>query len=290
MTGWHLGRLGPYDLETTAPDPEQARIVTATVGMVGGGEKTSIRNWIVDPGVEIPAEAAEIHGVTTERARAEGMKAADGVEEIVSALAYVVDLGVPVVAYNAPYDFTVIDRECRRLGLKPLEDRISEPLRVIDPLCIDKALDRYRKGKRTLTAACEFYKVALDGAHDSEFDAVAAARVAYRMGQRGQLDKAALGALYADRRYPDNLVRVWQQFGRMDLDELHAAQVVWYREQSENFAQYLRQCHNEALSKADSARDDEQRTIAEQEAAELAKRIDGMSYDWPLRPYAGGES
>ena len=49
---------------------------------------------------------------------------------------------------------------------------------VIDPLVIDKAVDRYRKGKRTLEAAAAFYGVPLDDAHDAGADAIAAGRVA----------------------------------------------------------------------------------------------------------------
>lgn len=282
--GWHLGCLGPFDLETTAADPLEARIVTATVGKVGGGEKKSIRNWLLNPGVPIPDEAAAIHGVTTERAQADGMDAREGVEQIVAALAYVVDLGVPVVGHNMAYDFTTLACECDRHGLKPLADRITEPLRVIDSFVIDKHVDRYRPGKRTLAAACEEYRVTLDGAHDSEHDAVAAARVVYRMGQRAQMDPAALRALYADRRYPDRIAAGWRQLGRLSLAELHDQQVGWYREQAEGLAAHWRRCAQELLVEA--SRDDttdERREIAAQEVAELDAKVASISIEWPLR-------
>ncbi|MGX1116352.1 DNA polymerase III epsilon subunit-like protein [Streptomyces ambofaciens] len=174
---WHLKRMAAFDLETTAADPEQARIVTACVVQVGGGQPPQPATWVADPGVDIPDEAANIHGYTTERARAEGRPAAEVVEEITAALGQVLAHGIPIVAMNARYDLTVLDRECRRHGLETLLDRYVDSMiwPVIDPFVIDKHVDRYRRGSRTLTALCEHYKVKLDGAHDSAADAIAAA-------------------------------------------------------------------------------------------------------------------
>ncbi|MDX3721063.1 exonuclease domain-containing protein, partial [Streptomyces caniscabiei] len=181
---WHLKRMAAFDLETTAADPETARIVTACVVQIGGNQPPQPATWVADPGVDIPDEAAKIHGYSTERARAEGRPAADVVEEITAALGQVLAHGIPIVAMNARYDLTVLDRECRRHGLETLLDRYVDNViwPVIDPFVIDKAVDRYRSGKRTLTALCEHYQVKLDGAHDSAADAVAAARVAWRLG------------------------------------------------------------------------------------------------------------
>ncbi|MFW8746044.1 DNA polymerase III subunit epsilon, partial [Mesorhizobium japonicum] len=92
-----------------------------------------------------------MHGITTERVRAEGRGAEVGIAEIAQTLRVLFAQGVPLVVYNAPYDLTLLDRECRRHELPPLEP----PSPVIDPLVIDKAVDRYRKGKRPLEVAAE---------------------------------------------------------------------------------------------------------------------------------------
>jgi len=68
---WHTDPMVAFDLETTGVDPETARIVTATIVRIHGAEVTS-REWLVNPGVDIPAGATAIHGVTTEHARASG--------------------------------------------------------------------------------------------------------------------------------------------------------------------------------------------------------------------------
>jgi DNA polymerase-3 subunit epsilon len=91
--------IGVFDLETTGVDVASDRIVTAHVGLLdAAGSVILARDWIADPGVEIPASAAAIHGVTTEHARAVGDPAVDVVEQIVDVLRSLLDAGIPVVA------------------------------------------------------------------------------------------------------------------------------------------------------------------------------------------------
>ncbi|MCA1943131.1 MAG: 3'-5' exonuclease, partial [Yonghaparkia sp.] len=79
--------LAVFDLETTGVDVRTARIVTACVAVLdASGAVVARRDWLADPGVEIPEGAAAIHGITTERARAEGRPAAEVVAEVVGEL------------------------------------------------------------------------------------------------------------------------------------------------------------------------------------------------------------
>ena len=215
---WHQGRLAAFDLETTGVDPETDRIVTAAVNLVGGGEPTQAWDWLVDPGVEIPAGATAVHGITTEQARADGAPVAEAVEEIAALLADQVRREIPVVAFNARFDLTVLDREARRHGVRPLVDRVGgyDALLVVDPYVIDKQYDRFRKGKRTLGAVCAHYRVPLEEAHAANADALAAARVAWRLGQ------------------------VSAELRALPLRELHVHQVAWAAEQATSFEEYLR--------------------------------------------------
>lgn len=205
--------LAVFDLETTGIDIETSRIVSAHVGVIdGAGHPVEGRSWLADPGVEIPDGAVAVHGISTERARAEGRRAAEVVAEILEALREVLGRGLPLTIYNAPYDLSLLNREALRHGLEPLID----PSPVIDPLVIDKAMDRYRPGKRTLVAASRQYGVLLDDAHDSRADAIAAGRVAQAVA----------------RRYPAEL--------GMDIETLHLAQVGWCADQAERFQDYMR--------------------------------------------------
>ncbi|MFT4050525.1 MAG: exonuclease domain-containing protein [Solirubrobacterales bacterium] len=212
---WHHGRLAAFDIESTGINPQSDRIVTATVSVVGGGQPAVSTSWLADPGIEIPAGAANVHGITTEQARAEGRPAEEVVREIVETLAAEVEKGVPVVAFNARYDMTMLDREARRHGIVPLAERGAEVL-VVDPYVIDKQLWKYRKGKRTLTSVCEVYNVELseDDAHAADADAIAAARVAWRMGEK----------------YPELQV---------GLKELHASQILWADEQAQSLQEWF---------------------------------------------------
>lgn len=205
--------FGVFDLETTGIDVRTSRIVTAHVGVLdSSGVLTESREWLANPGVEIPVQASAVHGVTTERAAAEGRPAHEVVAEIVSALRELFDRGLAVTIYNAPYDLSLLAHEASRHGVAPL----VSPRPVIDPLVIDKAVDRYRKGKRTLEFTSVHYGVLLEGAHDAEADAVASGRVAL-----------ALAARYADQ-IPT------------DANALHDVQIGWAAEQAASFQEYMR--------------------------------------------------
>jgi len=213
MSASWFDTLAVFDLETTGVDVETSRVVSASVGVIAAdGSVLEQLDWLADPGVEIPAGASAVHGITTERARAEGRPAPHVVPEIVAALQSVLDRGLALTVYNAPYDLTLLNRECRRYGLAAL----IEPKPVIDPLVIDKAVDRFRKGKRTLEAAAQVYAVGLTDAHNAGADAVAAGRVAQAIA----------------RRYPTELA--------LTAAELHAKQIAWSTEQDASFADYMR--------------------------------------------------
>lgn len=170
--------LAVFDTETTGLDTRFARIVTCFVGVIDAhGEVQGSHYWLINPGVPIPEQASAIHGITTERAVAEGRQASDAIPEIREVVSGYLRLGTPIVAYNASYDFSILYHEAVRYGCEPLAD----PRPVIDPLVIDRAVDTYRKGKRTLQMAAAHYLVPLDDSHTADADAIAAGRVAQAM-------------------------------------------------------------------------------------------------------------
>ncbi|MFI0609169.1 MAG: exonuclease domain-containing protein [Anaerolineae bacterium] len=211
---WWEGRLCTFDLETTGTDPEEARIVTACVALVGGGLSPKVEKWLVDPGIEIPAEASAVHGITTERARAEGVKPQGAVRDIEMCLREAAVHGCPIIIFNAPYDWTVLDREARRHSMGSRVLTLAETARTVDPLIIDRHLDKYRPGSRKLGDMCRHYGLKLEDAHDAVADCLAAARIAYRLGQKFARELS-------------------------DLTQLMKKQTSWYRAWATNFAQYL---------------------------------------------------
>lgn len=204
-------RLAVFDLETTGVRTDSDRIVTAFVGEINlAGELVHGRHWLVNPGIPIPEAASRIHGVTDEKAQAEGAPPAAAVAEIAGLLGRLFAGGVPVVAFNGAFDFTLLDRECRRYGIAALEPNL-----VIDPLIIDKHVDRYRRGKRTLEATCTHYGVELAGWHEAAADATAAGRLAQAIARA-------------------------KEEVRIPAHDLFAQQQQWAKEQAESFAQYMR--------------------------------------------------
>jgi DNA polymerase-3 subunit epsilon len=210
-------QIAVFDLETTGLDLTDARIVTAcAVELDSNGDVVGTNSeWLANPGIEIPTQASDVHGVTTEIAIRDGRPADLVVGELIETLRGFFSRGLPVVAYNAPYDFTILHYEALRHGLEPLKLGA-----VIDPLVIDKFKDKYRKGKRRLENAAEFYKVALDDAHNATADAIAAGRVAQAIARRWVDELPATAA------------------------ELHDAQVGWSETLDADFESYMRRSVN----------------------------------------------
>ena len=210
--GWTEGPLLGFDTETTGVDVDTDRIVTAA-RVRRDATGTHVRTWLIDPGVPIPDEAAAIHGITTEHAQAHGCPPREALEAIATELGEAFRTGVPVVAYNASFDLRLLDAELRRHRLPTLPDRLNRQARpVIDPLVLDRAEDRYRRGKRKLGDLCGFYRVIESGAlHSADVDVVATLDVLERI----------LG------RFP--------HLADLDLDALHEYQVSAHRAWAEGF-------------------------------------------------------
>lgn len=216
---WHKGPLFGFDLESTGVDVETDRIVTAAIVDIKPGEPTRTRTWIVNPGIDIPEAATAVHGISTEKARAEGQHPSVALEEIALELTVALASGTPLVAFNGSFDFSMTEQELLRYKLGGFDDRLGSydalsP--VLDPHVIDKQVDKFRKGKRTLTATCQAYGVALDNAHAADADAIAACRLMFKLAGKFNLP------------------------GEFSLHDLHDAQVGWRAEQAASLAEYFR--------------------------------------------------
>jgi DNA polymerase III epsilon subunit-like protein len=158
---------------------------------------------------------------------------------------------------------TAMAAECARHGLPRFE--CSGP--VIDGRVLDQHVDRWRKGKRTLTDVAAHYEVRLDGAHDATEDALAAGRVAWKIA----------------RQYP--------AVATLSLAELHEAQAGWHADHQRSFADYLR---TKVLARLEREIEIEQdptelvrKTMAAKALRARADDIDAVADQWPIRT-AGG--
>lgn len=228
---WWLENMLGFDVETTDANPEEARIVQFATALVNASEKSvDARAELVNPGVPVPAEASAINGITTEMLEG-AMSSEEAMAIIAASLWAAIEGGYPVVAYNGRYDLTVSDREFRRCGM---ESPAADPrLRVIDPRQLDLYLWRYRSGKRTLAHVCEVYNARLDGAHDATHDAIAAARLAYRIGQSGRV--------MLERPWDEvQKQRAEWDWARGSVDRLHVLQTEFAAKDAVRFEEYCR--------------------------------------------------
>jgi DNA polymerase III subunit epsilon len=202
---WPHAEILGFDLETTGVDRFSDVPVSFALTTWRDGVVVDSATHLIDPGREIPEGASAIHGISTERARTEGWPLADAVELIAEWLVDASRRGVPVSGIKLDYDLTMLDVQCRALDGRGLAERgWTGP--VLDALVLDRRLDKYRRGRRTLGHLCAHYGVEIDQAHDALADA-----------------QASIGVLLAmSRRFPE-------LFGA-DPAELFAAQVGWHRE------------------------------------------------------------
>ncbi len=205
-----------FDTETTGVDVDHDRIVTAAlVRRTTSG--TQITRWLIDPGIEIPQAATAVHGVTTEHARTHGRQPSQALEEIAATLASAATNGEPIVAFNASYDLTLLSAELRRHGLATLPERVGHRRTVVlDPLVLDRHLDRYRRGKRRLVDVCAHYGVSAEGLHSADADVIATLDV--------------LGAM----------ARAHPTLAQLEPAELHTRQVTAHQQWAESFNEWRR--------------------------------------------------
>lgn len=219
MTAWTQNVWLGFDTETTGVDVAGDRIVTAAlVVREADGSPGQSRTWLADPGIEIPQAATAVHGITSEYAREHGVAPALALDEVAQVISGALASDAVLVAFNATYDLTILRAELVRHGLPTLEERLGrEVLPVVDPLVVDRQVDRYRRGKRTLELMGQAYGVVENAAaHTADGD------VAHTL--------AVLEALALRHAH----------VGEMTAVELHAAQAGWHAAWAENFEQFLR--------------------------------------------------
>ena len=117
----------------------------------------------------------------------------------------------PLVLFNAPYDISMLSVQNAKLG------EVLTGFNIVDPMIIDRELDRYRKGRRNQSALARHYDCAteeeLSAAHDAAVDCRILARIAVNVVEKFRLTEA-------------------------NPDTLHSKQSEWYARQRDSFASY----------------------------------------------------
>lgn len=265
---WFEGRMAGFDLESTGTNVHEDRIITAALVYTAPDARPRSTTWIIDPGIDIPADAAAVHGWTRDRiltqvgaenqalrvttnGRTMRMPRDAALFELAGFIGQVIHLEIPLVAANASYDLSLLETELVRNHVDTLSSRPAGIRGVVDPMVLDHQWDPYRKncyrhgpdgtacdrengvhvcggcrgGKhpcggcgvsdRKLSSLCRHYGVVLSSAHAADADALAAARLAARMG------------------------RLWRDAGRLRLSTLHTKQIEWRRDQMFGLRQWF---------------------------------------------------
>lgn len=181
-----------FDTETTGIDTAKDRIVEFGAIGVRGRVIGELAHNYVHPGMPIPKEAADIHGVTDEKVANE--PPFSHIAGLVTALMERADV---LCGYNAAnYDAPLINAEFERHGF-PFR---IDPRRVLDPVIFVRWHLRATR-ERKLGAMCADFGVVLDNAHTAVADSTATGELLLKMVAAGYIPDDVEQALAEQARY-----------------------------------------------------------------------------------------
>lgn len=174
MTDYFDGPLVGLDIESTGIDQFEDRIVTfSLIYSASADSEPQILEWLIDPLVQIAEGATAVHGISTKHARAHGLYPQIALQDISNKLEPIVAQGIPICIYNAPFDTTMLWEEFKRHRIQTPYTIDQTFSKVIDPLVIDKQVDKFRKGSRKLIDTAALYGYNNFEAHNSSADVLA---------------------------------------------------------------------------------------------------------------------
>lgn len=160
-----------FDLETTGINIAKDRIVEISILKVFPNGNKESKTWLVNPEMEIPKEASDIHGITNERVVTEPTfnELAQQVSDLIE--------GSDLAGFNSNrFDIPLLAEEMLRAEVNfDMKDRVAIDVQVIF----------HKKEERTLSAGYQFYcGKDLKNAHSAEADTLATYEIL-----KAQLDK-----------------------------------------------------------------------------------------------------
>lgn len=159
------------DTETTGTRPGFDRCVQLGIVRFEGCEPVGSFSTLINPGMPIPVEAIQIHGIADDM-----VQGAPTISEVF-AHPRVIQLleGAQPGAYNGPFD---------KHFVPPFGEDWTWPW--LDALSLVRKVDRFAKGpgRHKLEATCKRHDIVLDKAHDASADAKAAGQLFYKLGKK----------------------------------------------------------------------------------------------------------
>ncbi|MDG1528188.1 MAG: 3'-5' exonuclease [Polaribacter sp.] len=146
-----------FDLETTGINIGTDKIVEIAILKVFPNGNKESKTWLVNPEMEIPKEASDIHGITNEQVVVEPT-----FKELASQISELI-FGCDLAGFNSNrFDIPLLAEELMRAGIDfDMNNRKAIDVQVIF----------HKKEQRTLSAGYQFYcGKELEGAHGAEAD------------------------------------------------------------------------------------------------------------------------
>lgn len=161
-----------FDCETSGTDTESDRIITCFMRAKDSDKVVFEQNWVIDPGVEVPKEASDVHGMDTAWVREHGRKDyEDAYCEIGAALdRFAIDEKYVVCGYNVSFDLAILDSNL----IPPTGGRGLRlaTARYIDPVIFSRVFDKYVKGGHQLITVAKRNGIEIeeDRLHAADYD------------------------------------------------------------------------------------------------------------------------
>ncbi|MEE3999372.1 exonuclease domain-containing protein [Tenacibaculum sp. FZY0031] len=146
-----------FDLETTGVNIAKDRVVEISILKVFPNGNKESKTWLVNPEIEIPKEASEIHGITNEKVVTEPT-----FKELAPKINELID-DADLAGFNSNrFDIPLLAEELLRAGID---------FNMNDRKAVDVQTIFHKKEQRTLSAGYQFYcGKELVGAHGAEAD------------------------------------------------------------------------------------------------------------------------
>ena len=169
-------KMVTIDCESTGVDVSTDRILTFFMRAKDGDKVVFEQNWVIDPGVEIPKEASDVHSMTTEWVREHGdPKVSAAIFDITRALLKYGGQGYVVVGYNSAFDLAILDSEDKRMsGPYPQFEPHARgsKFRYLDPAIFSRKFDKFKKGGHQLITVAKRNGIEIeeDRLHAADYD------------------------------------------------------------------------------------------------------------------------
>lgn len=171
-----------FDTETTGLNAQKDSIVSASLVLRHADKNITpdIRyEWYIKPFTPLSEAAAKVNGLTIEFLEINGREGSEALEEILDIISRAQNNNIPLLAYNAPFDISMLRSNGQHYHLLGLGARLQPPTRtdllVADPLIMDRSLSD-RAGRRTLSSVTEHYGISPEGEfHNALADTIATA-------------------------------------------------------------------------------------------------------------------